>query len=364
MSTSNVFSKAVFSFLSLLYFTAYALATFPFSFAVNTSLGISAGLAFCIILFAADVAFKKLSLKALNLTALGLLFGYALGQSVMLAMVGILELASISLLPESIVFIKGLVYLFSLYFGVTLTLRASEDVYVSIPFIRLKPSVQKKKDLVLDISILTDSRMIDLVSSGLLDSQLVLPRFVLKIIYEMAESQNESQKNKARRALEVIKKMEELPSLDLRYNETNFPEIKDLHSKIVRLARLLDAYILTADMSQIEQSIYEGVRVINIHTLAKALKELTKSGEYIQIKVQRYGKEARQGIGYLDDGTMVVVNGGAEYIGEVIKVQVLSVKHTSSGRMIFCNAVDGESSDQQTPAYHEAEQSAKNYFAL
>lgn len=186
----------------------------------------------------------------------------------------------------------------------------------------------------------------------------------MKQLYEMAESQIETQKNRARRALDIVKKMEELPSLELRFNETDFPEIKELPAKLIRLSRLLNANLLTADMNQIEQSSIEDVRIINIHALAKALKPLTQNGEFIQIKVQRYGKEARQGIGYLDDGTMVVVNGGAEYIGEIIKVQVLSVKHTSSGRMIFCNAMGEEFADAEEVPSQEAEQTAKNYFAL
>ena len=91
----------------------------------------------------------------------------------------------------------------------------------------------------------------------------------------------------------------------------------------------------------------EGIRIINIHTLSNALKPLMQAGEFIKIKIQRYGKEPRQGVGYLDDGTMVVVNGGGNYIGEAIDAKVLSVKHTTSGRMIFCNAMDEEHLDDE-----------------
>lgn len=364
MNISSVFSRAVFSILSLLFFTTFAMTTYSYGTGVNATIGAMSGLLFCLILFTSDYLFKNVSLKIMNTTALGLLFGFVLSQAVILAFTGLIDLASIAVSSESIALIKGAISLFSLYFGVTLTFRASEEIYVSIPFIKLKPSVQKKKDFLLDISILTDSRMIDLISSGILDNHLVLPRFVMKQIYEMAESEVESQKGKARRALEIIKKMEELPTLELRFNETDFPEVKDLQAKLIRLARLVDANLLTADMSQIEQSSIEGVRIINIHSLAKALKPLTQTGEFIQIKVQRYGKEARQGIGYLDDGTMVVINGGAEYIGETIKVQVLSVKHTSSGRMIFCNAMDEGLSEDGEQIYHNEEHPANNYFAL
>jgi uncharacterized protein YacL len=113
--------------------------------------------------------------------------------------------------------------------------------------------------------------------------------------------------------------------------------VKDPMTKLIRLARFLDANIITSDINRIQQSSHEGVSIINIHMLSNALKPITQTGEFINIKIQRYGKEPRQGVGYLEDGTMVVVNGGAEYIGETIKAQVLSVKHTTSGRMIFCN---------------------------
>ncbi len=365
MTISSVFTRMIFSLLSILFFTAFAAASFPFAIPINMAAGAAIGALFCLVLFLTDYLFQRVSLKAMNLTAIGLLFGYVLGQAVILALSGLLGLSSIVLGTGILEMVQGAILLFAFYTGVTLTFRAAEEIYVSLPFVKLKPTVQKKKDFLLDISILTDSRMIDLVSSGLLDSHLILPRFLMKQLYEMAESQNDAQKSKARRALEVVKKMEEIPMLDLRYNETDFPEVKDTQGKLVRLARLLDANLLTADMSQIEQSSIEGVRIINIHTIAKALKPLTQSGEFIQIKVQRYGKEARQGIGYLDDGTMVVINGGAEYIGETIKVQVLSVKHTSSGRMIFCNAIDESMpEDYQEKSYPDLEQSAKNYFAL
>src|ERR1044072_7233269 len=117
----------------------------------------------------------------------------------------------------------------------------------------------------------------------------------------------------------------------------------------------MNTNIITSDINRIQQASIEGVRIINIHLLSNALKPLTQAGEFINIKIQRYGKEPRQGVGYLDDGTMVVVNGGAEFIGETIKAQVLSVKHTSSGRMIFCNAAEEGSllSDEDHDETHD-----------
>ncbi len=138
-------------------------------------------------------------------------------------------------------------------------------------------------------------------------------------------------------------------------------------TKLLHLARLLDASIITADLNKIQQSSAEGVRIINIHGLSNALKPITQNGELLNIKIQRYGKEPRQGVGYLDDGTMVVVNGGAEYIGDTIKAQVLSVKHTSSGRMIFCNTTEEQLASLQEMSLQtsdELDNSSKNYYSL
>jgi len=247
-----------------------------------------------------------------------------------------------------------------------MTARASEEFYLSIPFVKFKATANKKKDILIDVSILLDSRIIDLSASGILDNHLILPKFTLKELYTQVENGDETTKAKARRSLEVCKKLESLPNLNLRFSDTDFPEIKDPIIKLVRLARLLDANVITADINRIQQSSIEGIAVINIHSLSNALKPLTQTGEHVNIKIQRYGKEARQGVGYLEDGTMVVVNGGAEHIGETIKAQVLSVKHTSSGRMIFCNAPDEcpLSEFESNHTLSSFENSHKNYFAI
>lgn len=233
-----------------------------------------------------------------------------------------------------------------------MTLRAADELYVSIPFIKLAPTTEKKKDLLVDLSALSDPRLIDLAASGLLDHQLIIPRFMIKELYAQSEMGDETLKGRARRSLDVLKKLEGFPSLELRYNDTDFPDVKELSGKFIRLARLLDANILNADMSRIQTATVEGIRIINIHALSNALKPLTQSGELIKIKIQRYGKEPRQGVGYLEDGTMVVVNGAGSYIGETIAAQVLSVKHTSSGRLIFCNALD----EDQGLSHHDYEE--------
>ncbi|MBN2479233.1 MAG: TRAM domain-containing protein [Parachlamydiales bacterium] len=311
---------------------------------INGLIGLALGVIFAFILFAFDILFRRFNLRSFNIAIVGLFIGFLMGQALVLVFKAILDISlqTFTLAPQIIEIIKIALFLFGLYLGTIMTMRASDELYVSIPFIRFTPTAQKKKDLILDSSILSDSRIIDLASSGLIDHHLIIPRFIIKELYAQAELGDETTKSKARRCLDTLKKLEEMPSLELRYNDTDFTEIKDQTGKLIRLARLLDANILTADISRVESAVIEGIKIINLNVLSNALKPLMQAGEHIKIKIQRYGKEPRQGVGYLDDGTMVVVNGGGDFIGEIIEAQVLSVKHTSSGRMIFCNAIDGE----------------------
>lgn len=344
MNISLAFMRTLFLILSVFFMTTYMLSSPTGAMHTNALMGVILGAVFGFLLIGFDIAFKRFNLRSFNIAIIGIFFGYLMGQALVLVLDAILDIsrASIILQPQTIEVIKIALFLFGTYLGTIMTLRASDELYVSIPFIKFAPATEKKKDLVIDSSVLSDARIIDVAATGLLDHQLVVPRFIIKELYATAEIGDEFSKGKARRCLEVIKKLEAVPNLELRFNDTDFPDVKEVQGKLLRLARLLDGNLLTADISRIQIASIEGVRVINIHTLSNALKPLMQAGEFIKIKIQRYGKEPRQGVGYLDDGTMVVVNGGGNYIGEMIDAKVLSVKHTTSGRMIFCNAVDEE----------------------
>lgn len=333
---------------------------------INLTVGLLGGITVTGLLIATDVLFKRFNLKLFNTAVLGLFCGYLMAEAILFILNGVLGAVHADLTP-ALVISRFFIYLACSYLGMVMALRSSDELHISLPFIQFKQMSHKKKDILVDISILTDPRIIDLASLGLLDHQLILPRFALKDLYILSESGDEAAKAKARRSLEVVKKLESIPTLDLRYVDTDFSEIKDSMTKLIRLARFLDTNIITSDINRIQQSTIEGVRIINIHMLSNALKPITQAGEFISIKIQRYGKEPRQGVGYLEDGTMVVVNGGAEFIGETIKSQVLSVKHTSSGRMIFCNACEEGSllSEQEiSDTLSDLEHSHKNYLTL
>lgn len=343
MGFSLSLTQLLFFGISLLFSTAFSTHYFEGGVnGVNLAVGLLGGSVLGAFLYGLETVFKASNLRSFNAAALGLFFGFFIGSAIVYLLEAVIgaQMDAQSMMP-----VRFLIYLSSAYLGVQMVLKASEELRLCIPFLELKQIDQKKKDILVDLSILSDPRLIDLASTGLLDQHLLFPRFSLKELYAQAESPDEAVKTKARRSLEVLRKLESLPSLDLRYVETDFPEIKDPMLKLTQLARFLDTHIITSDINRVQQSSIEGIRIINIHTLSNALKPITQMGEVLNIKIQRYGKEARQGVGYLDDGTMVVVNGGAEFIGETVKASVLSVKHTSSGRMIFCNTADLQSED-------------------
>lgn len=297
--------------------------------------GLTLGSFILFLCFAIGGLLKGFSLKIMNETTLGIASGVCFGYSVLLFLEGVVG-TQLFLAPE----VRLLVYSASAYFGTLLIARGSQELKVCIPFLQLESSTPKRREILLDPAALSDSRLVDLAHTGLLDHQLTMPRYAVRDLHTQSESSDEFQRCKAKRNLDTLRRLEALPNLGLRYIEADCPEIHDPWIKLLQLARTLQTRLLTTDLTRVQQSAIEGIQIINLHTLSQAMKPMMQTGESIQIKIQRYGKEPRQGVGYLEDGTMVVVNGGAEYIGDTIKASVLSIKHTSSGRMIFCNAIE------------------------
>ena len=266
-------------------------------------------------LVAIEFSLRQLPLRRLNLWTLGLLFGYLLGMVVVRA------LSALDIEGDS-----RIIYLATLYVGLMVTLRSADKLCFSIPFVRFEGQGRSETGrLLLDASAVADPRLLGVASTGLLDGRLVLPRFV--------------ERGLDAEALEKVRKLRELPGLGLRIEERDFDEDEGVDQKLARLARLTGGDVLTAEVGAVGTS-RDDVRLINLHTLSKALKPIEASGEYLTLRIQRYGKEEHQGVGYLEDGTMVVVNGGGDYIGQEIESRILSVKHTAAGRMIFCNVAD------------------------
>ena len=207
----------------------------------------------------------------------------------------------------------------------------------SIVWNKKKGGTREQGKLLIEMSSLLDSRLIDLAASGLLDKRLLLSHGMLKGLYQGALSEDEQEKAKAKKGLEHFRRLESMQGLDLIITEESSPKLGDSFLEMVFLAKTLEAHLLISDPSLQDLHGEEPARVINLHQVIQSFRNPIQGGEKLMVKIQRTGKELGQGVGYLEDGTMVVVNGASQSVGELVEAYVLSIKHNTAGRMVFCN---------------------------
>ncbi|MEW6553879.1 MAG: PIN/TRAM domain-containing protein [Actinomycetota bacterium] len=188
---------------------------------------------------------------------------------------------------------------------------------------------------ILDTSVIIDGRITDICYSGFLEGELVVPRFVLNELQGIADSEDPLKRNRGRRGLDVLNALQRQDRVEVRIEEQDFPELSAVDSKLVALAKFLNQPVMTNDFNLNKVAELQGVRVLNINELANSLKPVVLPGEPLVLTVLKEGKESGQGVGYLDDGTMVVVEGGKKHIGREVETLVTSILQTPAGRMIF-----------------------------
>lgn len=194
---------------------------------------------------------------------------------------------------------------------------------------------------ILDTSVIIDGRIADICETGLIEGTLIIPQFVLRELTGIADSADSLKRNRGRRGLDILKKLQKQSTIEVRIVDQDFPKIREVDGKLVALAKQMNAKVITNDFNLNKVAEIQGVAVLNINQLASSVKPLVLPGEIMKVYVQREGKEQGQGVAYLDDGTMVVVENGKRYQGKEIDVSVTSVLQTTAGRMIF-TAVKGE----------------------
>lgn len=340
MERNGLFFRMVFLFLSCLITTSYEFSQNSTNAFTTFLVGITEGFFVFSLLVALEIGLKRLTLRSFNTALVGIAVGTLMGFAVCATLSTAFSLLGLKPAPELHQVVTLFIYLTALYFGIIVTYSASEMWWLSIPFMQLTPAGQaKRKELLLDLSALEDTRLTDLAKSGLIDHQLVLPAFVLKEVQKGMEALDEATKTRFRKCFEHIKRLENMPALGMQQREFHTSELDDLSTKLFRTAKLIQAHILTSDQISFKLGEEEDVTVISLEAIANAIKPSAQRGEVLSIKIQRPGKEPKQGVGYLEDGTMVVVNGGGEFLGETIRTQVLSQKYSSSGKIIFCNAL-------------------------
>ena len=216
-----------------------------------------------------------------------------------------------------------------------LGVRGKDEFNVIIPYVRLRRQDQSSSVILVDTSIIVDGRVVDIFKTKFLEGKIVIPRFVLKELQQIADSTDPIKRQRGRRGLEILHSIQKEVGTDILVHEEDFPELPEVDMKLIKLAKLLEGKILTVDYNLNRIATLQGVVVLNINELANALKPVVFPGEQLQVKLIKEGKEYNQAIGYLEDGTMIVVEEGRRLIGQDVRLSVTSVLQTQAGRMIF-----------------------------
>ncbi|MGE0456077.1 MAG: PIN/TRAM domain-containing protein [Vicinamibacteria bacterium] len=233
-------------------------------------------------------------------------------------------------------FVHALLVIFLGYMGVVIGGSKGEWFEPARIIAAFKDSSRLHQYKVLDTSVIIDGRIVDICETGFIEGVLVAPQFVLRELQQVADSSDSLKRNRGRRGLDILQKIQKMSNVHVQIVETDFPEIHEVDLKLIELARRMDGKIVTNDFNLNKVAQLRGVQVLNINELANSLKPVVLPGETMRVFVLKEGKEAGQGVGYLDDGTMVVVDQGKRALGRTIEVSVTSVLQTTAGKMIFC----------------------------
>jgi uncharacterized protein YacL len=253
---------------------------------------------------------------------------------------------------ERVQFLHGFVLLALPYLGLVIGGRKGEWLEPPRLLGLFRAAGPQRRYKILDTSVIIDGRVADLCETGFMDGTLVIPQFVLKELQLVADSADSMKRNRGRRGLDILQKIQKMAGVDVTISDADYPEVREVDLKLIELARTLQGKIVTNDFNLNKVAQLRGVEVLNINELANALKPVVLPGEIMKVFILKEGKEYNQGVAYLDDGTMVVVDNARKMISKTIDIVVTSVLQTTAGKMIFGRYIDPTAAAQsgQTPA--------------
>ncbi len=295
---------------------------------------VAIGLMIGVLVILVDVMLKGFSLRGLS----ALTFGLAVGALVafFLSSSPLFEYGE-----EQTVFLSRMaLFVICMYLGAVIALRGKDEFNLVIPYVRFVPHNVDVPLVVIDTSALIDGRIVKVCETKFLGSALVIPTFVLDELRRVADSSDPIRKAKGRRGLESLNRLREMEHLDLRIEESETGKRKGVDEKLIFLAGALKAKLLTTDYNLARMAEFHGIVWLNINALTKALISDISVGEVFEVELVREGKEKDQAIGYLEDGSMVVVNEGRARLGETVPIEVVGVLPSSGGKMVFGRILD------------------------
>src|SRR5678815_3115536 len=323
-----VFARVL--FIAAIGYSAFQLRPLLGDALLNTVFGVVLGLLI--------VAFE-LRLKDISVThMLGALLGGAVGLLAAKTIGAALYWANLS--DGRVVFLHSVILLTLPYLGLVIGARRGEWLQPENLVNLFRSTGPRKRYKILDTSVIIDGRVADICETGFVDGTLVIPQFVLKELQLVADSSDSMKRNRGRRGLDILQKVQKMAGVEVTISDMDFPEVREVDLKLIELARTLQGKIVTNDFNLNKVAQLRGVEVLNINELANSLKPVVLPGEIMKVFILKEGKEYNQGVAYLDDGTMVVVDNARKLIGKTIDVVVTSVLQTTAGKMIFGRFVD------------------------
>lgn len=281
----------------------------------------------------ADAFVARKRLDVITAVYFGLIIGLFLTYVTKLALTPVLTGAE----PIVALFLPLVVGLVLCYACITVLLQTRDDFRFIIPYVEFAKQIKGLKPLVLDTSVVIDGRVADVVETGVLDSQLIMPQFVIAELQGIADSSDKLRRNRGRRGLDILNRLRSNQQIELVIFDRELPEFEgqSVDQRLVLLAKHLDGKVVTNDYNLNKVAKLQNVGVVNLNDIANSLKPVFLPGETIDVRLVKVGEEPTQGVGYLDDGTMVVIEGGRDHVGQNITANVTSVLQTSAGRMVF-----------------------------
>jgi uncharacterized protein YacL len=323
-------------FMAAAGYSAYQLQPVAGGAIVNALFGVALGSVIVVL----EIQLKKSSvthmLGALIGGALGLLAAETIGRALYWADLG----------DERIVFLHSMVLITLPYLGLVTGARKADWLQPENLAGLFRSSSSRKRYKLLDTSVIIDGRIADICETGFMDGTLLVPQFVLKELQLVADSSDSMKRNRGRRGLDILQRMQKMAGLDVSISDADFPDIREVDLKLIELALSVQGKIVTNDFNLNKVAQLRGVEVLNINELANSLKPVVLPGEIMKVFILKEGKEYNQGVAYLDDGTMVVVDNARKLIGRTIDVVVTSVLQTTAGKMIFGRFIDPAAAPQ------------------
>jgi uncharacterized protein YacL len=279
---------------------------------------------------------------------LGAVLGAALGLALARMLVAALFWTNTA--EPRMAFLHALVVLVLTYLGVLIGGRRGEWLEPARLVTLFRAAGPQRRYKILDTSVIIDGRIADICETGFIDGTLLIPQFVLKELQLVADSADSLKRNRGRRGLDILQKIQKMSGIEVMISDLDYPEVREVDLKLIELARTLQGKIVTNDFNLNKVAQLRGVDVLNINELANSLKPVVLPGEIMKVFILKEGKEYNQGVAYLDDGTMVVVDNARKMISKTIDVVVTSVLQTTAGKMIFGRFIDPNQAAAQAAA--------------